>query len=258
MKPPLYIVKIGGNVIDDETALHTFLSDFALLEGSKLLVHGGGKLATRLAKELGIPTSMHEGRRITDAETLKIVTMVYAGWVNKTIVASLQNMQCNAIGLSGADASIIPATRRKPQPIDFGFVGDVHPSAINSSFLELLIAQHICPVCCAITHDGQGNLLNSNADTIASSLAIAMSTQFETHLVFCFEKSGVLSDPEDDNSVIPRITREKYQELKLNNIITAGMIPKIDNAYKAIDAGVKEVVIKHARHLKEDIGTVIV
>lgn len=257
MKPEINIVKIGGNVIDNETALAAFLQDFASLEGAKVLIHGGGKLATRMAEQLNIPTQMHEGRRITDADTLKIVTMVYAGWINKNIVAQLQRLHCNAIGLSGADANVIPAVRRAPAPIDFGFVGDVQPEQINHTFLSTLLQQDICPVCCAITHDTQGNLLNSNADTIASSLAIALSSTYDVRLVFCFEKEGVLSNPDDERSVIPEITRSSYATLKADGIITAGMLPKIDNAFKAIDAGVQEVVIKHAKNVLQDRGTTI-
>jgi acetylglutamate kinase len=257
MKPIVNIIKIGGNIIDNDVALTQFLRDFTSLEGLKLLVHGGGKLATQMAEQLSIPTQMHEGRRITDAETLKIVTMVYAGYINKTIVAKLQSLNCNAIGLSGADANIIPAVRRSPVPVDFGFVGDIRSEQINHTFLNLVLQQNICPVCCAITHDKQGHLLNSNADTIASSLAVAMSSTFDTKLMFCFEKDGVLSDPNDETSVISEITRSKYAELKTAGVITAGMLPKIDNAFKAIDAGVKKVIIKHAKNLLNTTGTEI-
>jgi acetylglutamate kinase len=255
MKPIVNIIKIGGNIIDNDVALEQFFNDFSSLEGLKILVHGGGKLATQLSEKLNIPTQMHEGRRITDVETLKIVTMVYAGWINKTIVAKLQSLNCNAIGLSGADANVIPATRRSPVPIDFGFVGDIQPQQINHQFLNCLLQQNICPVCCAITYDKQGHLLNSNADTIASSLAIALSSDYDTRLVFCFEKNGVLSNPNDENSIISEITHSKYAELKANKIITDGMLPKIDNAFKAIDAGVKEVMIKHAKNLLHSTGT---
>jgi acetylglutamate kinase len=258
MKPILNIIKIGGNIIDNDVSLEQFLKDFSSFEGLKILVHGGGKLATQMSEQLNIPTQMHEGRRITDAETLNIVTMVYAGWINKTIVAKLQNVNCNAIGLSGADANVIPATRRSPVPVDFGFVVDIQPQQINHDFLNGLLQQNICPVCCAITHDKQGNLLNSNADTIASSLAVALSSEYDTRLIFCFEKAGVLSNPDDEHSVISEITRSKYAELKANKIITAGMLPKIDNAFNAIDAGVREVVIKHAKDLSNNAGTKII
>jgi acetylglutamate kinase len=257
MKQILNIIKIGGNVIDNEDMMENFLHDFVALNCLKILIHGGGKMATRLSEKLSVPAVMHEGRRITDAETLKIVTMVYAGWINKHIVAQLQRMKCNAIGLSGADANLIPAVRRAPQPIDFGFVGDISPQSVNTAFIENLLHQNICPVFCAITHDSHGNLLNSNADSVALSLAAALSTSFDTRLIYCFEKDGVLSNPADDNSVIDRITRETYMQLKDSGAITAGMIPKIDNAFKAIDAGVSETLIKHAKNLNNDKGTVI-
>jgi len=257
MKQIVNVIKIGGNVIDNDAALAQFLSDFVALDGLKILVHGGGKLATRLAERLDIPVQMHDGRRITDAETLKIATMVYAGWINKTVVAKLQHLNCNAIGLSGTDANVIPAKRRSPVPIDFGFVGDIQSEDINFSFLNLLLQQQMCPVFCAITHDKQGNLLNSNADTIASSLAANLSSDYDTRLIFCFEKNGVLSNPDDDDSAIAEITRTTYAALKTDGVITAGMIPKIDNAFSAIDAGVNEVIIKHAKNLLNDFGTKI-
>lgn len=257
MKQPLNIIKIGGNIIDSEEALKTFLNDFSTLDGLKILVHGGGKMATQLSKQLDIPTVMHDGRRVTDEETLKLVTMVYAGWINKHIVSLLQQRNCNALGLSGADANVIPAVQRTPEPVNFGFVGDVFPEQINGMFLQNILQQAICPVFCAITHDRKGNLLNSNADTIASSLAVALSCKFETSLIYCFEKEGVLTNPDNEESIMDEITREKYGILKTEKIISGGMIPKIDNAYKAIDAGVKKVMIKHARNLKNDKGTVI-
>lgn len=254
----LDVIKIGGNIIDNDAALQQFLSDFAKLNQPKILIHGGGKLATRLSDKLEIPTQMIDGRRVTDAETIKVVTMVYAGWINKTIVAQLQALGSNSIGLSGADANCIPATRRSPIPIDFGFVGDVTPSTINASFIQNLLKQNITPVFCAITHDEKGNLLNSNADTVASSLAVAMAAHQDVRLTFCFEKKGVLFNPDDDNSVIQDITKRTYAELKQRGIVSAGMIPKIDNAYKAIDAGVKEVVIKHAADINNpNAGTII-
>jgi acetylglutamate kinase len=253
----LNVVKIGGNVIDNEAQLAQFLKDFAAIRGFKILVHGGGKLATKLSEALQIPTQMIDGRRVTDAETLKVVSMVYAGWINKSVVAQLQAMRCNAVGLSGADGNVIPALRRNPQPVDYGFVGDVSPVAINVNFIQLLFEQGITPVFSAITHDSRGSLLNSNADTIASSVAIAMSHQMPTRLIFCFEKSGVLTNPDDDHSVIPEITRELYEEYKEQGVISGGMIPKVDSAFKAIGAGVKEVVIKHASAINAGGGTVI-
>lgn len=253
----LTILKIGGNIIDVPYLLEKFISDFVKIEGPKILIHGGGKLASELSAKMGIETKMHEGRRITDYETLKLVTMVYAGLINKEIVAGFQKDGCNAIGLSGADANIIPATRRAPQPIDFGYVGDVNPQMINDRFLFSLLSMGITPVICAITHDGNGSLLNTNADTIASSIAIAMSKQYSTKLVYCFEKNGVLLDPDDDDSVISLITYDHFQNLKKEGIISKGMIPKLDNAFKAISNGVSEVEIKHASNLNLQIGTLL-
>lgn len=253
----LTILKIGGNIIDVPYLLEKFISDFVKIEGPKILIHGGGKLASELSAKMGIETKMHEGRRITDYETLKLVTMVYAGLINKQIVAGFQKDGCNAIGLSGADANIIPATRRAPQPIDFGYVGDVNPQMINDRFLFSLLSMGITPVICAITHDGNGSLLNTNADTIASSIAIAMSKHYSTKLIYCFEKNGVLLDPDDDNSVISIITYDHFQKLKKEGIISKGMIPKLDNAFTAISNGVSEVEIKHASNLNLQIGTLL-
>lgn len=253
----LTILKIGGNIIDVPYLLEKFISDFVKIEVPKILIHGGGKLASELSAKMGIETKMHEGRRITDYETLKLVTMVYAGLINKEIVAGFQKDGCNAIGLSGADANIIPATRRAPQPIDFGYVGDVNPQMINDRFLFSLLSMGITPVICAITHDGNGSLLNTNADTIASSIAIAMSKHYSTKLVYCFEKNGVLLDPDDDDSVISLITYDHFQNLKKEGIISKGMIPKLDNAFKAISNGVSEVEIKHASNLNLQIGTLL-
>ncbi len=251
------VIKIGGNIIDDEAQLSQFLNDFAAIRGFKILIHGGGKLATKMSEALQIPTQMIDGRRVTDAETLKVVSMVYAGWINKNIVAHLQALRCNAIGLSGADGNVIPATKRNPQPVDYGFVGDVNPVLINARFIQGLFDQGLTPVFSAITHDAHGSLLNSNADTIASSVAIALGHLMPTRLIFCFEKNGVLSNPNDDKSAIPEITREIYERYKEDGIISGGMIPKVDNAFKAICSGVKEVVIKHARAINSGGGTTI-
>jgi acetylglutamate kinase len=251
------VVKIGGNIIDDPEALTGFLEDFAKLAGAKLLVHGGGKLAAGMLEKLQIPVKMHEGRRITDAETLKICAMVYAGWINKSIVAQLQALGCNAIGLSGADANVLRAHRRPPEPVDFGFVGDISADAVDVPFLTALFEQGLCPVFCAITHDEQGTLLNTNADTIASTLSIALSKTGFTKQIICFEKDGVLSDINDPQSVIDEITEENYALLKEEGAITEGMIPKLDQAFAAIRAGVGEVYIKHARHLLSGKGTVV-
>ncbi|MDR0687637.1 MAG: acetylglutamate kinase [Prevotellaceae bacterium] len=253
----LNVVKIGGGVIDDEALLAQLLKDFSAIRGFKILVHGGGKLATRLCGALQIPVQMVEGRRVTDAETLKVASMVYAGWINKSIVAKLHALGCPSLGLSGADGNAIPAAKRSPVPVDYGFVGDVNPEQICTSFIQSVLEQGLAPVFSAITHDTRGSLLNSNADSVASSLAIAMSEQMPTRLIFCFEKSGVLRDPNDDTSAIPEITRELYEEYKAEGAISDGMIPKIDSAFKAIACGVKEVAIKHAKALNAGGGTTI-
>lgn len=245
----LYVIKIGGNIIDDEARLADFLRAFAAVEGSKILVHGGGKLATRMAEKLGVNQQLVDGRRITDAETLKIVTMVYAGYINKNIVAALQASQCNAIGLCGADGDMILAHKRQHPVLDFGFVGDV--DAINTRLAETLLQQHIAIVFAPITHDQQGQLLNTNADTIAQEIARAMSGLYEVELIYTFEKSGVLMDADDDTTVIPAINASYYKELKAKNKIFAGMLPKLDNAFAALDSGVSKVIIGKAEHLDE-------
>lgn len=253
----LTVVKIGGNIVDKEDALDIFLKDFNKMKGPKILIHGGGVLASEISKKLGIVPNMINGRRVTDHETLKIVSMVYAGWINKSIVAGLQKIGCNAIGLSGADGDSVPATKRAPEPIDFGYVGDVNPANINSSFLESILARGICPVFCAITHDRNGSLLNTNADTMASSVAIAMSRDYNVKLIYCFEKDGVLYNQEDPESIVPLITRSNYEKLKEEGVVSGGMIPKLDNAFQAIESGVSEVTIKHARNLGNGKGTII-
>ena len=251
------IVKIGGNIVDNPQALELFLDNFHKLEGPKVLIHGGGKIASQLSKELGIEVKMHNGRRITDYETLKLVTMVYAGLINKQIVAALQQRGCKAVGLSGADGNAVPATKRAANPIDWGFVGDVNPENINADFLQLLLEGGYVPVFCAITHDSNGSLLNTNADTMASSLARALSGRFQTSLVYCFEKDGVLANPDDDSSVIPLITRESYKDLLEKGMIVGGMIPKLENSFSAIDAGVSQVVITLASAIHQEGGTII-
>ena len=243
------VVKIGGNVIDNEAALEQFVADFASLPSPKILIHGGGKLATRLAEKLEIPTTMVEGRRVTDAATLDVVTMVYAGWLNKRIVAKLQAAGCNALGFSGADGNMIPAVKRNPEPLDYGFVGDIEADKINTALLTTLLESGITPVFCAITHDAKGSLLNSNADSVASAVAVAAATIAPTDLVFCFEKQGVLRDVEDESSVIALITKADYPTLRNEGIISKGMIPKIDNAFRAIEQGVTSVTIKHSAQL---------
>ena len=257
-KNTLSIVKIGGNIVDNPEVLESFLSDFHRLEGRKLLVHGGGVMATKLSAQLGIETKMIEGRRVTDEETLKLVTMVYAGWINKQMVASLQKMGCNAIGLSGADANCIPSKRRNPEPIDYGFVGDPITEKMNGKFISMLIENETVPVFCAITHDGNGSLLNTNADTVAYSLASALSKYYRTTLFYCFEKEGVLRDVNDEDSLISMITFSEYLELKSQGVIAGGMIPKIDNSFRAMEEGVSEVVILHAKNLLNGKGTKLI
>jgi len=237
----LKVVKIGGNVIDDQEALSTFLKDFSQLEGSKILVHGGGKLATRLAEQMNVSVKMIEGRRITDAETLDIITMVYAGKINKNIVAQLQKYNCNAIGFTGADGNSIVSHKREIKAIDYGFVGDV--DKVNPEIISVLLDNNVTPVFCAITHDQNGQLLNTNADTIASELAIGLSELYEVELHYCFEKNGVLADINDDNSVVEDINQTNYQELKEEGVIADGMIPKLDNCFHAIEHKVGKVCI---------------
>jgi len=253
----LTVIKIGGNIIDKPEELDLFLEEFAKIDGPRILIHGGGVMASEMAERLGIKTEMHQGRRITDLETLKLVSMVYAGWINKSIVAKLQKIGCNSIGLSGADADCVPAVRRSPVPVDFGYVGDVDPMQINTGFLLSLLGKGITPVFCAITHDRNGSILNTNADTMASSLAIAMSGEYYTKLIYCFEKQGVLSNANDNESVIPLITAGSYKSLKEKGVIKEGMIPKMDNAFYAVENGVSEVYIKHASNLGNDKGTVL-
>lgn len=245
----LYIIKIGGNIIDDETKLSAFLRDFASVDEKKILVHGGGKLATRMAEQLGVDQKLVDGRRLTDAETLKIVTMVYAGYINKNIVAILQSHHCNAIGLCGADGDLMLAHKRQHPVLDYGFVGDV--DAVNTTLIHTLLQSNISLVLAPITHDQQGQLLNTNADTIAQEIAKAMGGHYEVELIFSFEKSGVLLDVEDENSVIPHLKPAYYQELKDKNKIFAGMIPKLDNAFTALNSGVKKVIIGKAEQLQE-------
>lgn len=243
MKQKLSVIKIGGNVIENKVELSKFLQLFAGLDGLKILVHGGGKLATQLATKLGIESKMVGGRRITDAETLEVITMVYAGLTNKNIVAQLQANDCNAIGLSGADGNVIQAHKRPVKKIDFGFVGDI--DSVNSTMLTKLLDTGLTPVFCAMTHDGNGQLLNTNADTIASELAIGMSELYETTLYYCFEKKGVLMDVADDDSVVEHIDLRTYQRLLKDNIIADGMLPKLENCFHALNKNVSKVCIGH-------------
>jgi acetylglutamate kinase len=245
----LYVIKIGGNIIDDEEKLGFFLKEFSSLPYKKILVHGGGKLATRMAAELNIPQQMIDGRRITDAETLKIVTMVYAGYINKNIVASLQKNGRNAIGLTGTDGNAILAHKRINKNIDYGFVGDI--DEVNTSLLKTLLDQNIDIVFAPITHDGKGSLLNTNADTIAQEIARSLSSLYHVHLIYSFEKSGVLRDANDDSTLIRKIDPDSYADLKEKQLIFAGMIPKLDNAFAALDSGVAQVIIGKAEQLNQ-------
>jgi acetylglutamate kinase len=259
----LTIIKIGGNVIDNSENLHQFLLDFTALPGDKILVHGGGKIATELGESLGVEAKMVDGRRITDIETLRIVTMVYAGLINKNMVAQLQAKGNNAIGLTGADGNIIKAKKRpiiKVSPtggdleggsIDYGFVGDLDENSVSSSTLDNLLKAGLTPVLCAITHDGDTQLLNTNADTIASAVAVAMSSLYETRLVYCFEKKGVLKDVNDDATVVREIRANEFEGLKADGTVAGGMIPKLQNAFEAINKGVKAVYIGKADELGE-------
>lgn len=254
---PVKVFKIGGNVVDNPDALNRFIREFASIKSPKILIHGGGKEATRLSKRLDIPTQMIDGRRVTDRDTLDVVTMVYAGLINKRIVAALQAVGCNALGLTGADADCIRATKRPANPVDYGFVGDINPADINDLYIEYVLRQDIVPVFCAITHDGKGNLLNCNADSVASSVAIATSRIAPVELIYCFERNGVLRNVDDPDSVISIITPSIYEDLRRDNIVADGMIPKIDNAFNAINRGVGSVTIKHSDNILSDIGTTI-
>jgi acetylglutamate kinase len=303
------VVKIGGNVVDNPELLKEFVKDFAAMPGMKILIHGGGVMASQMQKSMGMTPVMVEGRRVTDEDTLKVVTMVYAGWCNKNIVSLLQGAGCNAIGLCGADGNVIKAAKRAPvkveisaeeaaaspaagnmtpceeagfQMVDYGFVGDVKAESVNAGFIYSLLERGIVPVFNAINHDGEGNLLNTNADTIASSVAIAMSKHkyrnrwevcsacencthcsddgrltHEVELIYCFEKDGVLYDKDDDSSVIPEIDKNRFAELKAEGIVADGMIPKLSNSFKAIENGVSRVIIKHARNVLNEKGTTL-
>ena len=287
------VIKIGGNVVDNPELLKKFARDFAEMPGMKILVHGGGVMASQMQKSMRMVPCMIEGRRVTDEDTLKVVTMVYAGWCNKNITALLQSEHCNAIGLSGADGNAIKAAKRAPMKVmnqetgeemmvDYGYVGDVTAESVNAKFLYSLLERGITPVLCAINHNGEGNLLNTNADTIASSVATAMANYryrsprevcckcedcthcsddgrltHRVNLIYCFEKDGVLYDKNDDSSVIPEINEEYFAQLKAEGRVADGMIPKLTNAFKAISNGVDKVIIKHALNLNTAIGTTL-
>lgn len=255
----IHVVKCGGQVLDDDLLLEAFCRDFAALEGPKVLVHGGGALAGRFQKALGIEPVKYEGRRVTDSATLQVVTMVYAGWCNKRVVSLLQADGCNAVGLSGCDGSVITASKRPPltlsdgRTVDFGWVGDVTPASVKADFLKMLLDQGMTPVLSAINHDGEGHLLNTNADTVAASIAAALGAS----LITCFEQPGVLRDREDPASVIPIINKESYATLKADGTVADGMIPKLDQAFDALAQGAKEVRICHSSALLTGGGTLI-
>ena len=251
----LTLVKVGGKIVEDELFLKQLLIDFTSIDGYKVLVHGGGRMATTIGNRLGIESKYIDGRRITDEETLKVVTMVYGGLVNKNIVANLQAIGCNAIGLTGADLNLIEAHKRPVKEIDYGFAGDV--DKVNADLLKILISKGVVPVVAPLTHNLKGQMLNTNADTIASELAVALSGDFEVSLVFCFKKKGVLKDENNDDIVISSLNFSEYQSFKEDAIITGGMIQKLDNAFRCIEKGVSSVIIKRADMLNKNEGTVI-
>lgn len=256
-KEKLTIIKVGGKIVEDGSALQRLLSDFSTIDGRKLLVHGGGRSATALAARLGIETKMVDGRRITDDSMLEVVTMVYGGLVNKRIVAGLQAAGVNAVGLTGADMNAVLSVRRSVGVVDYGWVGDVR--IVNADAISTLVENGYCPVIAPITHDGKGHLLNTNADTMAGETAKALASRYDVDLVYCFEKAGVLFDENDDSSVIDEINPCKYSELKKSGKITGGMIPKLDNAFSCVAAGVSRVVITRADLIADaNAGTKIV
>ena len=256
MKEKLTIVKVGGAVVEDELQLSQLLNDFSAIEGRKVLVHGGGRKATKMAERLGLETQMVNGRRITDADMLEVVTMVYGGLVNKNLVARLQGFGVNALGLTGADANVIRSHKRPLKDgVDYGFVGDV--DGADGEMLGRLVEAGITPVVAPLTHDGEGHILNTNADTIASETAKALAAFYDVTLFFSFEKKGVLSNPDDDDSVIPVITRTLFNKYKADGTISGGMLPKIENALSAVDSGVSRVIITLATAIDGDHGTII-
>ena len=251
----LTLLKVGGGVVEEPNSLEKFLDDFAKVEGQKVLVHGGGRSATKMAERLGVETQMVNGRRITNASMLQVVTMVYGGLVNKNIVVQLQSRGVDALGLTGADMNYMLADKRKNAEIDYGFVGDV--KKVDAGKLQNLINQNIVPILAPLTHDGQGNLLNTNADTIAGEAAKALAKLYDVTLVFCFEKKGVLRDENDDDSVIPTLNKEEFLRYVESGVIQGGMIPKLQNAFEALEAGVKRVIITKADEINKNSGTTI-
>ena len=252
----LTLVKVGGRIVEEDDSLKALLKDFAVIAGYKALVHGGGRSATRIAEQLGIDSRMIDGRRITDAETLKVVTMVYAGLVNKNIVAKLQSLNINALGLTGADMNLILSEKRPAKAIDYGFVGDV--KEVNIELLSDLIRRQVVPVLPPLTHDGKGNILNTNADTIAGEIAKAFAPFFNVRLIYCFDKKGVLMDEDNDESFISQMTRPVFEQYVSQGIISGGMIPKLENEFAAIQAGAKEIIITHASEIHTGKGTRII
>lgn len=252
----LTLIKVGGKIVEEPESLSALLANFSQIEGHKVLVHGGGRSATKMATQLGIESKMINGRRVTDADTLQVVVMVYGGLVNKRIVAGLQAVGVNALGMTGADMDILRADKRPVKEVDYGFVGDVKQA--NGAALAQLIRGGVIPVLAPLTHDGKGNLLNTNADTIAGEAAKALAQHFEVTLVYCFEKKGVLSDENDDDSVIPTIDAALFEELVATGVVQGGMIPKLENAFDALRAGVKEVIITQADAISGEEGTHVV
>jgi acetylglutamate kinase len=249
----LFIIKIGGNILDDEQKLKPFLTDFASIQAPKILVHGGGKLATKIGTDLGIESNYIDGRRITDNATLDLVTMVYGGLINRKMVAQLQALHCNAMGVTGADGNLLKATRRPVKEVDYGFVGDIKPESVNTVLLHFLLKQNVTPVFSPLTH-GEGTLLNTNADTIASVLAIALSKHFNIRLIYCFEKKGVLENIDNEGSIIHLLNTSRYQELLNQNALKDGILPKLENAFRTIQHGVNEVLIGDATDLLKNMG----
>ena len=256
MKEKITVIKVGGKIVEEEDSLQAFLRNFAQVEGHKVLVHGGGRSATKVASQLGIESKMVNGRRITDKETLQVVTMVYGGLVNKNIVAALQALNINAMGLTGADMNLIRSEKRPVKDIDYGYVGDV--KEVNAGLLASLIKQGVVPVLAPLTHDKAGSMLNTNADTIAAETAKALATHFETTLIYCFEKKGVLMDENDDESVISEINPKTFESLVQQGVVQGGMIPKLENAFDAIRSGVQKIVITEASAIHKHEGTHIV
>lgn len=255
MKENVTIIKVGGKIVEDTETLGELLNDFATYPGKKILVHGGGRSATKIAASLGIESKMVNGRRITDAEMLKVVLMVYGGLVNKSVVAGLQARGVNALGLTGADLNVIASDKRPVKDVDYGFVGDVRQ--VNAEALELLLSQNIVPVLAPLTHDGKGQMLNTNADTIAGETAKALASFFNVTLIYCFEKKGVLKNEHDDESVIPHLSEKLFREYTEQGVIQGGMIPKLENSFSAIHAGVEKVIITSAATFKDGGGTII-